>query len=331
MRECKTLCQAGTFRITEVRHMKHINEYKEILSVLNAHYPVTFIHAELMRDAGSTTYAVYSGSKKYFLKVTKPAFYETIKSSVDINVFLQENNFSVPCIVFTIVGLPYIEEIEEDGVRFYILYDYLEGAEIDTEQDAEEIGALLGQFHHLMYRYKGELSKRDKQFYIGRYLNILEKKEYPKTAAFTVYGNELWNKVKNLPFGYCHGDMYSGNIQKTNAGTMYILDFDTSCEGFPMYDIALICNRTDYFKFNETDYFDSKNMFERFLPEYLKYNNLTEKEKDSFYNFIALYHFALQATILEIHGLDCVDNAFLDCQLDWLMKWKEQCENQQNT
>lgn len=311
--------------------MNPINEYADILSVLNAHYPVTFMRTELMRDAGSTTYAVYSGSKKYFLKVTKPAFNETIKSSVDINVFLQKNGFPVPCIVFTKDRHPYIEETTDDGVRFYILYDHLEGVEIDPEQDAEEIGALLGQFHYLMSGYKGELSKRNKQFYIGRYLDILEKKKYPQAADFAVYGNDLWNKVKALPLGYCHGDMYSGNIQRSSDGKMYILDFDTSCEGFPMYDLVLICNQTHYFEFQEDGYSKTKKVYERLLPEYLKYDDLSASEINSFYDLLALYHFALQATIIEIHGLDCVDNTFLDRQLDWLMKWKEQCENQQNT
>lgn len=307
--------------------MKH-NEYLDILPFLNAHYLITFEHVDFMRDAGSTTYAAYSCSKKYFLKVTKPAFQETIKSSVKINVFLQENGFPVPCIVFTKEGLPYIEEMAEDGARLYILYEFIEGEEVDTEQDAEEIGTLLGRFHHLMYRYKGELKKRDKQFYIGRYLDILNKKEYPQAAAFTEYGNELWSKVKDLPLGYCHGDMYCGNIQKSADSKMYILDFDTSCEGFPMYDLALICNQTHYFEFQEGAYKKTKKVYERLLPEYLKYNDLTASEINSFYDLIALYHFALQATIIETNGIDCVDNDFLDHQLDWLVKWKDQCETQ---
>lgn len=69
----------------------------------------------------------------------------------------------------------------------------------------------------------------------------------------------------------------------------------------------------------------SEEVFERFLPEYMKYNSLSKAEMAAFYDFIALYHYALQATIIEIFGLDCVDNGFLDRQLDWLYKWREQC------
>lgn len=62
------------------------------------------------------------------------------------------------------------------------------------------------------------------------------------------------------------------------------------------------------------------------LTEYLKYNSLTKAETDAFYDLIALYHFALQATIIEIFGLDCVDHEFLDRQLGWLYQWREACD-----
>ena len=92
-----------------------------------------------------------------------------------------------------------------------------------------------------------------------------------------------------------------------------------------MYDPTLICDRIDYFDFDEREYNKSKKIHSRFLPEYLKYNTLSQQETDAFYDLISLYHFALQATIIELYGIDCVDNAFLDKQLDWLYKWREQC------
>jgi hypothetical protein len=55
---------------------------------------------------------------------------------------------------------------------------------------------------------------------------------------------------------------------------------------------------------------------------------VNELELRAFYDLIAVYHYQLQATIIEIHGLDCVDEAFLDQQLDWLMRWKHQCEQE---
>ena len=294
----------------------------DISSILKESYAIRFDRVEMMRDAGSVSYAVSSGNDRYFLRVVKPAFLDTAVMGADIQVFLQNQGFPVPPVILAADDLPYVRT--DNGL--FILYKFIEGSESDPEQDAEAIGALIGRLHGVMKGYTGDLIKRDRHFFIGRYIDILRRKQYPKVDEFQTYGNALWDKVRDLPRGYCHGDMYDGNIHRTPDGRFYILDFDTSCEGFPMYDPALICNRTHYFDFDERGYGKSKEILSRFHPEYLKFKSLSRMEMDSFHDLIALYHFALQATIIETYGLDCVDDAFLDRQLDWLYRWREQCE-----
>ncbi len=51
------------------------------------------------------------------------------------------------------------------------------------------------------------------------------------------------------------------------------------------------------------------------------------KEIISFPYWVAIRHFQLQATILEIHGVDCIDEGFIDGQLYWLNKWQEVTED----
>lgn len=105
-------------------------------------------------------------------------------------------------------------------------------------------------------------------------------------------------------------NLCSGNIYKDSK--LYLLDFDISCEGFTVYDLTLICNQTHYFDFDGSGYRKSKEALSRFLSGYLKHNRLSQAEIDAFFDMKALYHFALQVTIIEIYGLDYVDNAFLD-------------------
>jgi len=297
--------------------------------MLKDRYPMRFDRLEPARDGGSTAYVTFAGDQKYFVRILKPAFLDTAVKAVDIQVFLQERGFPVPPVVFSKENTPYVRAGKTEGECLFVLYEYIEGGESNPEQDAEAIGALIGKLHHEMKAYPGELIKRDRHFFIGRYIDILREKQYAKADEFLAYGDALWEKVKDLPHGYCHGDMYCGNIHKTPGGELYALDFDTSCEGFPMYDPTLICNRTNYFDFDKRGYKKSKRILARFLPEYLKYNALSQIEIDAFYDLIALYHFALQATIIELFGLDCVDNAFLDKQLDWLYRWREQCDKAQ--
>ena len=296
----------------------------DLLKIPNEYYPMLLDHHGELRDGGSTSCAVFSGNDKYFLRVIKPAFFDTAITGVEIQVFLQSKSFPVPPVVLTKDNLPYVKT--SDAV--YILYEFIEGNEVNPEQDAEAIGELVGNLHHVMKDYPGQLVKRDKHFYIGRYIGLLRKKQNTKVDDFLAYGELLWEKVKDLPYDFCHGDMYVGNIHKTPDGKLYLLDFDTSCEGFPMYDPTLICNRTHYFDYDESGYGKSQAILSRFLTGYTKYNSLSQAEIGAFFDLIALFHFALQATILEVYGLDSCDNPFLDKQLDWLYRWREQCEKE---
>jgi ribosomal protein S18 acetylase RimI-like enzyme len=93
-----------------------------------------------------------------------------------------------------------------------------------------------------------------------------------------------------------------------------------------MYDVVLFCNDTHWFNFEYDGYGKSKARLEQSLKGYLKYCSLSKEEIAAFYDMIAVYHFQLQATMMEIHGYDCVDTNYFDKQYDWLMKWKEQCK-----
>jgi Ser/Thr protein kinase RdoA (MazF antagonist) len=296
----------------------------KIINVLNAHYPIRFDKHEELRDGGSTSYAVFSGGDKYFLRVVKPALFDTSIIGVNSQVFLRNKNFPVPPVIHTKDNLLYVEMETE----LYILYEYIEGVESDPEQDAEAIGELVGNLHRVMKDYHGELVKRDKHFFIGRYIDILRNREYSRAEEFFIYGEQLWDKIKDLPRGFCHGDVYSGNIHKTRDGKLYLLDFDTSCDGFPMYDPTLICDMTKYFHFDECNFDRSKRVLSRFISEYTKYHPLSQTEIDAFYYLIALQHFSTQATVMEIFGYDCLNDSELDYQLEWLNKWQKQCESE---
>ena len=276
---------------------------------------VQFIHRIIALTA-------FSDAHKYFLRIVKPAFFDTATTGADVQVFLQEQGFPVPTIVLTKDNLPYVKA--DEGI--FILYEFIEGGDSDPEIDAEAIGALAGRLHQVMKTYPGELIKRDKHFFIGRYVDILRKNHYPRTDEYIAYGDALWERIKDLPKGYCHGDMYDGNIRKTLDGQLYIHDFDTSCEGFPMYDLTLICDMTKYFDFDERNYSRSNKVLSRFIPEYRKHNALSQTEIDAFHALIAIQHFSTQATVMEIHGPDCIDSTDIDNQLDWLYRWREQCD-----
>ena len=61
----------------------------------------------------------------------------------------------------------------------------------------------------------------------------------------------------------------------------------------------------------------------KYITGYLDNHKLSREEIDSFLYWVAIRHFQLQATILEIYGVDCIDEGFVDGQLYWLNKWRD--------
>jgi Ser/Thr protein kinase RdoA (MazF antagonist) len=301
---------------------------KKILNTLLDSYNININNLELLREGGCTSYSVSGENEKYFMKIIPSAFMDTAKQSISILIYLEEKGFPSPCIILTKNGFPYIEVEETNGKTIVVLFEFVDGEEPNEGENIETIGALVGQLHSIMKHYMGNLEVHGKEFFIDRYINILKKKNYDsnKIEMFREYGDILWKRVENLPRGFCHGDMHRGNLLRTTLGKYYILDFDTSCNAFPVYDIMIMCNSTNYFDFDQKGYEKAKSMYESFLKGYTKYCSLTDMELKAFYDLIAFYHYQLQATIIEIYGLDCVDDKFLDKQLDWLMKWRRQCE-----
>lgn len=301
---------------------------QKALELLNQNYPIQFSKAEFLRDGGCISYCAVSGGEKYLFKIVKTAFLETAKQSADIMNYLLVHGFPVPRIIPTINGKPY----ELSAGTMFILFEFIEGREPDLGEKLEEIGEFTGWLHCVMKDYTGSLAVREKPFFMDRYLNLLCQKKYPerKLAEFIDYGDQLWKRIKDLPRGYCHGDLHRGNLLLTSSDQLCFLDFDTSCIAFPAFDIMVMCDATDYFTFKPEGYDTAEQIYERFLEGYTKYRTLTTAEQTAFYDFIALRHYQLQATIIEIYGLDCVDEAFVDRQLDWLRKWRELCKKKGN-
>ena len=292
-----------------------------ILELLQKNYDVRMSSITFNRKGGCVSYIVNCGNKKYFLKIIDNAFLDTAIQSIHIQQYLIKNDFPVPNIIKTKDNSSYF--INEN--QLFVLYEYLGGVEPNLDDNAEKIGELVGNLHKLMNRYSGELITQNKEFFVGRYIDILRKKYYPdeKLSEYIEVGSSIWNNIKNLPYGFCHGDLHRGNLLKTAEDKIYMLDFDTACFAPQLFDIAVMCDTTDYFKFDKNEFHHTTDIFNRFMSEYSKYNQI-DFTLNQFYDFIALRHFQLQATIVEIYGLDCVDKGFIDKQLDWIKQWRKQ-------
>jgi len=295
---------------------------KTLQDILTVNYGIESSSLEFLREGGAVTYIV-NGSVKYLLKVIGPAFAGTARQSVSIMRYLEENGFPVPKTILTKGGEAIFESEIDGEKKLIVLMEFIAGDEPKLEKCAAEVGELVGRFHQLMEKYPSELISCDKEFFIDRYMGFLRKKNYPRLAEYEELGERLWNKVKDLPRGNCHGDLHRGNLLQNTDGKIYLVDFDTACKAPLMFDVMVMCDMTDYFNLKQEDIELTKEVYRKFLLGYAGYHKLSREEILSFPYWVAIRHFQLQATILEIYGMDCIDEGFIDGQLYWLNKWQE--------
>ena len=295
---------------------------KTLLDILILNYGIESPSLEFLREGGTHTYIV-NGKTKYLLKVIGSAFSDTARQSMAIMRYLEGNGFPVPKTILTKSEEAFFETEIEGEKELIVLMEFIDGDEPELEKCASEVGELVGRFHRLMEKYPDETVSKGKDFFIGRYLEFLRKKNYPRIAEYEELGERLWDKVKELPLGICHGDLHRGNLLQNSEGKIYLVDFDTACRAPFMFDVMVMCDMTDYFNLKPEDMKLTKDVYQEFLSGYSNYRKLSQEEIHSFPYWVAIRHFQLQATILEIYGIDCIDEGFIDGQLYWLKKWMD--------
>ena len=295
--------------------------------ILATQYGIESASLEFLREGGSHTYVV-NGKEKNLLKVIGPAFFDTAKQSLSIMRYLAANDFPVPKIVLTGSGEAFSEAEDGGEKKLIVLMEYIEGDEPELEKCAAQVGDLIGKFHELMEKYPAEPAAHGREFFIDRYLGFLRRKNYPRIAEYEELGERLWEKVKDLPCGICHGDLHRGNLLRNADGKVFLVDFDTVCRAPIMFDVMTMCDMTDYFRLKPEDIEETLEVYQAFLTGYSAHHALSREEIRSFPYWVAIRHFQLQATIVEIYGPDCIDEAFIDGQLYWLNQWEENIERE---
>ena len=290
--------------------------------ILKLNYGMEAYSLEFLREGGTHTYTV-TGKNKYLLKVIGSAFSDTARQSIAIMRYLEVNGFPVPKTILTKSGEAIFEADAHGEKNLIVLMEFIDGDEPELEKCSSEVGGIVGRFHQLMEEYQEEPVSKGKEFFVGRYLEFLRKKDYPRIAEYEELGECLWDKVKNLPQGNCHGDLHRGNLLQNADGRIFLVDFDTVCRAPLMFDVMVMCDMTDYFNLKQEDIALTKEVYQQFLSGYSEYHLLSREEILSFPYWVAIRHFQLQATILEIYGIDCIDEGFIDGQLYWLNKWQE--------
>ena len=128
----------------------------DIPDILERNYNLNIKGIELFREGGNLAYVVFDRDTKYFLKVVRPPFIENVLRSIDIQLYLMKNRFPVIPIILTKDDTAYVKIGNNNEVRIFILYEYIEGDE-PARENTEKVGELIGRLHKVMKDYTGEL------------------------------------------------------------------------------------------------------------------------------------------------------------------------------
>jgi Ser/Thr protein kinase RdoA (MazF antagonist) len=299
----------------------------KVLNTLKSEYKLSFDDIKLHRDMIGFVCIVGQGNTKYILKIFREQHTEQALQSIEIMEYLYNSGYPTARITKTYNGNSYFVFHHEGVSRVGVLYEFIEGTEPDKNIDIESIGRQTGTLHRLMNKYNSKLMNHNKAFFIDRYLDILTNMKYPNVQEFKEYGELLWNRVAKCSLGFCHGDFHTGNMLLNKKGQYVLYDFDASANAFPVFDIAVICDMTNYFSLADNMLNETNHMLERFLKGYMENTAINSTDIGLINDFIAIRHYEVQATIIENLGISCVDTNFIDDQLKWLMKWEKLNQN----
>ena len=246
----------------------------------------------------NTHYLVETKRGRYFAKIDEVKSEIEVKQELDLLIHLRKQGF--PC----------LQPIKSKTGRLYLIVDgkcltvsrYLDGVEIAvdalTSAHLTTLGHSLANLHLIGRTYKKGI---DNRFGFSRITAIYRdvRRQLPPHLKnivrvlddeFVYLENYLDN---NLPKGIIHGDLFPDNVKFKGGRLVGVMDFEASCRGKLIYDLATAVNALCYI---EDRY--RIDRFEALIAGYESLRLLSLPEWDSFPN--ELRFSALRFTITRI-------------------------------
>ena len=108
---------------------------KSVQDILILNYGMESPSLEFLREGGALTYIV-NGNSKYLLKLIGPAFAKTVRQSVSIMRYLEENGFPVPKTILTKSGESFFDTDFSGEKKLVVLMEFIDGDEPNLEKCA---------------------------------------------------------------------------------------------------------------------------------------------------------------------------------------------------
>jgi Ser/Thr protein kinase RdoA (MazF antagonist) len=177
----------------------------------------------------------------------------------------------------------------------------------------------------------------DADYLFGEYLEGIERLLGPEASAMRFLrrlARALWREVNHLPktppqYGFCHGDLHTGNALLTEAGDLTFLDFDACGFGWRAMDIGTYYASSDWMNLSEDSLKARRQILADFLEGYSSVRPITESESRAVDLFMAIRHFELLGLLLHrvpFSGAHWVNDRAFQAHVAWFETWLDTCE-----
>lgn len=270
------------------------NEY--IAKQIEDNYGINIEKIVLYRISGGLVYFVNAKDNKYVFKVhtsysmNNDLHGKAFRAHQSFNVidYLYKNDFPMAKIYRTKDNELFTKIPMLKGDSVGALFDFIQGDDISLNGNIERIAKTTASMQKIMKNYEGQLNVLQKDFYIDRMIKMLNTYcvGNSKIKELAEFGDFAFRKIKSLPKGFCHGD-YGTHNMKMKGNKIFVFDFDVASKTYPMFDIALICDTGNFWKFSEKAMLKTKGNIDRFVETYAKYCDLSQAEVDSYIVFFS--------------------------------------------
>ncbi|BCN31162.1 phosphotransferase enzyme family protein [Anaeromicropila herbilytica] len=313
-----------------------ISLQEEIIRRYHFEHPTCRFYDSGMNDI----YLVKNGDDTLYLRISQTGMHELVdyEEEVDIINTLYENGITV-AVPIKCADESYIWDINApEGIRYAVLFE--EAKKSPSEDKVKSIynlGKMIARMHEI---------SDDKDFKVSRSpidLNQLMKQPLDRIKYYLEhrqddykYLSESSEKLskyieqklkKEQPiYGFCHGDIHSGNIFFEENEPM-IFDFDCMGYGWRAYDICVFAWNESY----ENEHYCYSEEWKAFMDGYNSVRQLSESERDTINAFIALrqlWLMGLHADVMERNAGCCwYNDAYFDEQIRIFKIWYQRTFN----
>ncbi len=258
---------------------------------LKEFYDLPIERVDLLRNVGGAVFAVIGAAGRYILKLYEEDGMHTAQKAFWAARVLEEK------------GVDTIQVMDAKNAELCVfstgeagyLYKYIEGAPAGDAQ-MPALGAYVANVQKALGGFTRGLQDCGKEYYIDRLTRLMYECGFDAgmVRELEACGKQLWQRLSHLKRGVIHGDLNRTNVLVDAEGRLFLIDMDSVCNSFLMYDAAVICETFRHKPFTKEQMEVSTRNFAGFCAAYPM-----RMDMQAFFDLLTMRRFELNATALE--------------------------------